>query len=216
MNPQTLPQTKEEFWKVYWFTPLQMVTLINPKSYDYEFMVELRHFVIRAGKTEQVPGTIANIYLSQMTRIMAQDEEKMEFLSDFALMKVFYDRLIVDVKNLVNDIDTTPAYMRNVPEHMKASGEPETPPWQATQTSIPETNSSMTNTWQAPTPKVEAPVEQTTAETTTPTESKEYTKDFEYQGIKYTAVTKKNGGTMYYKAGKLTSESEYSKAASML
>lgn len=205
MNPQILPQTKEEFYKLYWFTPLQLVTLVNPKEYDYPFMVEMRHFIIGAGKTEIVPGNIANIYLSQMTRIMAQDDDRMEFLSDYALMKRYFDQLIVDVKSLVNDVDTTPAYMKDVPEHMKVSGESETPPWQQPTSTLPEHNSTMSDRWTPPEPKTEpkAPV-------------KDETKEFDLNSIKYKAVIKKTGGSMYYKDGKLTSSAEYQKAASLL
>lgn len=199
MNPQTQTQTKEEFWKLYWFTPLQMITVVNTKAADYPFQVEGRHFIIKAGGKEKIPGTVANIYLSQMTRILAQDEDKMDHLSDFALMKIYYDRLIVDVENLIKEIDLTPEYLKDVPEHMKVSGAPETPPWQAPTSTIPETNSTMTNTYEAK---------------TEPKEDVE--KEFELEGVKYKYILTKTGKKMYYKNGQLTSESDYAKAASLL
>lgn len=122
--------TRDEFWKQYWFTPMHMVTLVNPKETDYHFMVEMRNFVIKAGAQETMPGTVANVFLSQMTRILAQDDDKMEHLSDFALMKKYYDKLIVNVKNLVPNLDNTPSYLKDVPETMKA----ETPPWEEPKT----------------------------------------------------------------------------------
>jgi len=202
-----MPMTKDEFWKVYYFSPLQMVTLINTKSYDYKFMVEGRNFIIRAGVKEKVPGTIANVYLSQMTRIMAQDDDKMQFLSDFALMRVYYDKLIVDVENLINEVNNTPAYLSNVPEHMKTTGAPEAPPWQAlAKSAIPETNSQMSNTWgkkaeQASTP--DAPV-------------KEVTKEFEFEGAKYKMTVDKNDKENFFKDGTRISAADYAKTASML
>lgn len=131
------PLTKKEFWDKYWFTPLQMVTIVNPKETDYPFMVEMRSFVIKAGATEQMPGTVANVYLSQMTKILAQDDEKMEHLSDFQLMKVYYDKLIVDVKSLMPEANTVPSYLKDVSETMKADA-PETPPWQQPEEEVKE------------------------------------------------------------------------------
>lgn len=202
MNP-TQPLTKKEFWSVYWFTPLHMVTLINPLADDYKFMVEMRHFVVRAGATEQMPGTVANVYLSQMTRILAQMEDKMEFLSDFMLMKQYYDRLIVDSKSMMPEDNSQPAYLAQVPTSMQGQA-PETPPWQAPKqqvapTPMPENNSTMRDT----------------LKDTDLKETKEV-KEFEHDGAKYKMVVNKRGNNMYYKNGGMTSETEYAKAASML
>lgn len=193
--------TKEDFWKSYWFTPFQMVTVINLKAEDYPFMVEGRHFVIRSGTKEKIPGTVANIYLSQMTRILAQDDDKMSFLSDFALMKQYFDKLIVDVENLVQDYDNTPTYLKQVPDHMKVSGEPETPPWQAPVS--------------APVAEPEK-VEEVSPEPKKANVVKGEVKEFELNGSKFKMIINKNGDSMYYKDGHLTSEAEYAKNASLL
>ncbi len=211
MNP-TAPLTKKDFWATYWFSPMQMVTLTNPKVTDYLFMVEERHFIIRAGATESMPGTVANIYLSQMTRILAQDENRMEFLSDLNLMKIYYDKLIVDVKSLMPEYNVQPAYLSHVPEHMKAAA-PEVPPWQtAPKSTIPETNSAMTNTWEAPKaatpPQAEEPAKAVPA--------KEQTKEFEFEGVKYKMVVDKNDKEVFFKNGSRINAAEYSRIASML
>ena len=187
MQPH-MPMTKEEFWSKYWFTPMQLVTLINPKADDCMFMVEGRHFTIKAGATEQMPGTVANIYLNHMTRIMAQDDDRLELMSDFNLMKIYFDKLIVNVKDMMQETDNTPAYLRDLPEHMRAE-EPELPPWQ--QDKAPKT------------PEVKE-------------EAKPKTSEFTHDGVTYRMVVGKNDKTMYYKNGKLTSAAEYSKVASML
>lgn len=210
MQPTVMPLTKEEFWKLYWFSPLQMVTLINPKSYDFPFMVELRNFIIKAGAKEKMPGTVANLYLDQMTKIMAQDDDKLTLISDFAFRKLYYDKLIVDVESLIKEESTTPAYLKDIPDHLKLDAKDETPPWQQpnkVENSIPETNSAMTNTYD-PTPPTAPGAPQPTV---TPK-----TSEFEFEGIKYKMVIDKNDKTMYYKDNKLTSAVEYSKAASML
>jgi len=197
---QVMPMTKEEFWKVYWFSPLQMVTLINPKPYDYKFMVEMRNFIIKAGAKEKMPGTVANIYLSQMTRIMAQDEDKMNFLSDFALMRQYFDKLIVDVENLVKDVDNTPTYLKDIPAHMRTTDAPEAPPWQQTPSSIPETNSQMKNTVGEQPPKTVEPSE----------------KEFEFEGAKYKMTIDKNDKENFFRDGTRISAADYAKTASLL
>lgn len=190
-----MPMTKKEFNDVYWFSPLQMVTVINTKSYNYPFMVEGRNYMIKAGSKEKVPGTIANVYLSQMTRIQAQDDDKMQYLSDYALMRQYYDKLIVNVDDLISEVDSAPAYLSNTPEHMKVTGAPETPPWQApTESAIPAPNSDMKNT----------------------VDRKEETKEFELNGMKYKMTIDKNDKENYFRDGTRVSAADYSKAASMI
>lgn len=193
-QPATImPMTKDEFWKQYWFSPLQMVTLVNPK-YDYKFMVEGRNFFIKSGATEKLPGTVANVYLSQMSRIMAQDDDKMQYLSDFALMRQYYDALIVDVENMVKEVSNTPAYLSDVPAHVRAAEASETPPWQ--QPAAP----------QAP---ISPPVE-------TPKEVEPTTKEFELEGSKFRMVIDKNDKETYFRDGKRIDAPTYAKAASMV
>ena len=194
-QPATImPMTKDEFWKTYWFSPYHTVTLVNPK-YDYKFMVEGRNFFIKAGATEPLPGTVANVYLSQMTRIMAQDDDKMQHLSDFALMRQYYDQLIVDVVSSIKEVDNTPAYLSNVPEHVKTEAASETPPWQQPAQTQPETPP--------------APVEP-------PKEVEPTTKEFEHEGVKYKMTVDKNDKETFFKNGVRISAADYSKAASMI
>jgi len=213
MNPdinQVVPLTKKEFWAKYWFSPLQMVTLKNPKQTDYNFMVEMRNFVVRAGATETMPGTVANVYLSQMTRIMAQDDEKMEHLSDFNLMKIYFDKLIVNVKDMMRETNNQPAYLKDVPTTMRGEA-PETPPWQApVGSTIPVTNSDMKNTWDAPKQAV-APITEEP-----PKETKESVKEFEFEGGKFKMVVDKNNNETYFRDGRRVKAADYAKAASML
>lgn len=191
---------------MYWFQPTDLVTLINPLTTDYNFMVELRHFVVRAGSKEQMPGTVANVYLSEMTRLLAQVEDKFQHLSDLQLMKEFYDRLIVDKKSLLQEVDTRPAYLSQVPETMQGQA-PETPPWQQPQ-EAPKT-APMT-----PMPEQTGTMRDTLSDTDLK-ETKEV-KEFEHDGSKFKMVVNKRGGSMYYKDGKMISETEYAKTASML
>lgn len=137
---QNGPIDKAAFNRRYWFTSLQLVEVMNPLwlkegdgfvSKDYQFTVEMRHFIIRAGGQEKFPGVIANVYLDQITKIMAQNEDKLEFMSDPNLMKQYYDRVIVNVENLAPEYDPTPSYMQNVAPTSIGQAVDDTPPWAA-------------------------------------------------------------------------------------
>lgn len=208
------PITKEDFWKTYWFSPLQMVTLINPQSYDFPFMVELRNFVIKAGRKEKMPGTVANVYLNLMVGIMAQDDDKMTLLSDFTFKAMYYNKLILDVESLIQENDPLPAYLKDVPEHLKTSVTDETPPWQQADrvaNSVPETNSDMTNTYDTTPPAKPGAVNATLNP-----KAKAETKEFELNGLTFKSVTDKDGVTTFFKNDVEIKEADYSKAASMI
>lgn len=202
MPPQTQFLSKEDWAKKYWFNSLQMVTVVNPKAEDWPFMVEMRHFIIKAGSKERFPGVIANVYLDQMAKIMAQDDDRLGFMADPTLKAQYYDKLIVDVESLVNEIDTSvPNYLKDVPKTAIMQPE-ERAPW----TENMERSSDI-----APMPPVVVP-EQPKVETPVKAE----TKEFELEGTKYKLVVSKDGREMFYKDGKMTNAAEYAKAASML
>jgi hypothetical protein len=189
--------TKKEWVARYWFSPLQMIQLVNPRDTDYRFMVEMRHFIIKASDNVSLPGTVANVYLSQMTRILAQEDNKMQHLSDYNLMAQYYDKLIVDVTSMVQEVNNEPAYLSKMPARTLDTPT-ETPPWQNKQAQ-------------------QAPVAPVAPEPKTPApEVKEEVKEFKQGDNKYKMIVNKSGNRMYYMNDKLTSEAKYSKAASML
>jgi hypothetical protein len=94
----------------YWHSNSVIVTVANPRNEDYKFSAvaqagldsgtgkmreEQRHYRVPAGGSERFPGPIANIYLDQMTKLLAQEEDKIHFLIDYALKAQYYDRLTV-------------------------------------------------------------------------------------------------------------------------
>lgn len=185
------PFTQADFNQQYWFSSLQMVTVVNPKDSDFEFMVEGRHFMVRAGATERLPGVIANVYLDMMTKIIAQDDKNLSYMSDPQLMRVYYDKIIVDKEDMIQEHANVPAYMRNIPT---TATEPsvDTPPW-------------------------EAPVEQPAAPVVPepPKEVKPETKEFTYEDSTYKLTVDKNGKELYFQNGKRITPEVYFKAASM-
>lgn len=205
------PITKEEFVQRYWFSTLQMVTVINPKNYEFPFMVEGRHFVIAASSKERFPGIIANVYLDQMARIMAQDKDELGFLADPTLKKLYYDQLIVNVESLVNEASSVPSYLRNVPTSAIRQAPVERAPWDA---ALGERASDIAPT--APPIAPPQPYSPPPQPTPTPVVAEETSKDFELDGRKYKIVTRKDGRKMHYIDGKLSDSASYNKAASML
>lgn len=206
MNP-TQQLTKEDFYKKYWFNSLQMVTVINPKPEDWPFMVEMRRFIIKSGATERFPGVIANVYLDQMSKILAQDDEKLGYMADPSLRRLYYDKLIVNVEELVNDYNPTPEYLRNVPVSAQGTAPSEKAPWEENMERATDIAPNI-----APAPPVSIP--ETPEQPEVPAEPE--TKEFELEGSKYKSVINKKGNAMFYKNGQMTTSAEYNRAASML
>jgi len=209
------PLNNQQFNDQYWFNSLQMVEVRNPAWYreggtgepvnrDFPFMVEMRHFIIPAGGTEEFPGPIANLYLDQMSKMLAQNEEKLAFMTDPALKKLYYDQLIVNVRSLVQEADSsTPEYLKNVAPRAFAQPDDETPPWQENMERARDV---------VPPPQVKDTVVKTEQNSVQePTE-----RQFEYDGSNYKMIVNAKGNKQYYKDGKLVSVADYQKAASML
>jgi hypothetical protein len=187
--PKTPITSRSEWHEQYFFTPFQQITVINPRSEDYNFTVEGRHFMVGAGSSQTFTGTIANVYLDMMTRILAQEDDKMEYLSDFNLMAAYFDKLIVDKIDLERQAEVVPQYLREVRE----SAATEQAPWQLLPPKPPVAPEP---------PKVQ--------------EAEEEVKEFEQGGSQYKSLKRKDGRLMFYKDNKLTSEAEFAKAVSML
>lgn len=205
------PLNQADFNKKYWFNSLQMVTVTNPKSEDWPFMVEMRHFIVRAGEHERLPGVIANVYLDQMSKILAQDDDKLSYMTDPNLRHVYYDKLIVDVENLAPEYNPIPAHLRNVPPSAQMAAPEATddrPPWES---GMERATDVMPN---APPPPAPAPPSQEAPKPASKPEAGE--KNFDLNGLKFSAVTSEQGETTFFKNGKAISEADYAKAASMI
>lgn len=223
--------TRSDFNKYYWFTSLQMVTVVNPTKKDFPFMVEMRHYMVKAGEQESFVGPIANVFLNHMAKTIAQDEERLEQMADVTLIAAMYKDLIIEVKNLAPEYDPT----NNWQHRMRAEGA-ELPPWAQNQPAAQpgaQQSPAPTPPWeQAPIPpNTERASEVATtapaapqAPPAAPSEPprqpepvtiKDETKSFDYNGIAFKAVTK-DGETRYYKNNKEITLADYSKAASMI
>lgn len=115
-----------EFNDKYWHTNTKIVTVVNPRTEDYVFQAasdvgidtssgkmktEIRHYRVPGGGNERFPGPIANMYLDQMSKLIAQDEDKIQFMIDYALKAQYYDQLIVSIEDLINSFQPSPEYL---------------------------------------------------------------------------------------------------------
>jgi hypothetical protein len=184
---------KAAFNAKYWFGTLQMVTVVNPLEQDWPFMVEMRHYIIKKGAKERFPGVIANVYLDQMSKILAQHDEQLGNMADPELKKIYYDKLIVSVDSLVQEHDNRPAYLQHVAPEAMLGAPDEVAPWErASQTPVA-----------SPEPP-KAPAKPEAGE-----------RSFDLNGLKFKMVTDEAGLATFFKNDKEIDEAAYAKAASM-
>lgn len=112
-QPQTPITTEEEFNRKFWYTPEQIVVVRNPLKVPFDFTVENRRYRVEAGKEQTLTGFIANVYLDQLSRIIAQNENKFEHMIDPALRAQYYDRLIVSFQDVVPVYNEIPDYLQS-------------------------------------------------------------------------------------------------------
>lgn len=116
-----------DFHKKYYFGLMKIVTVVNPRSEDYTFGAtiqgsmnmetgrmqdEQRTYQVKAGTHQRLPGPIANMYLDQMSKLIAQDDNKFQFMIDFALKAQYYDDLIIDVQDIIDTYQPMPQYLQ--------------------------------------------------------------------------------------------------------
>lgn len=213
-TPTAAPMTQDEWRQTYWYNSMQMITVINPKDEEWPFMVEGRHYVIGPRGQERFPGPIANVYLDIMSKILAQDDDRLGYMGDPNLRKIYYDKLTIDVEDLVPQASAVPAYMRPAsPQQPKQ----ERAPWDS---AMGERASDIVPDAPPPAPSFPEPRPTTPAgkvqEPKESTSGKAEEKSFELDGSTYKMVVAANGNRLHYKNGKLVSSADYNKAASML
>jgi hypothetical protein len=119
---------EKDFNDKYWFPNTKVVKVVNPRDEDFVFQstietgidittgkmrTESRKYRVAAGASEKFPGTVANIYLDQVSKLIAQDDDKIQFIIDFALRAQYYDKLIVGVDDILNTYQDFPTYLDN-------------------------------------------------------------------------------------------------------
>src|SRR5437763_243217 len=107
---------ESDFLTKYGFNNFKIVTVSNPTTKDHEIQItmevgvdpangklrtEARKYVVEAGGSERFPGVVALKYLDEMSKNLAQLEERFNLYVDYNTRSEYYDRLIVDVEDLV-------------------------------------------------------------------------------------------------------------------
>lgn len=118
---------EKEFATEYFFNNMQMVTVTNPLTEDFEFGIQLevgvdmatgqprtdnRRYKVKKGSFERFPGPVANLYLDQIWRQIAQEKGDMglgEF-GDFKRRAELYDDLVLEVQDMLNTHVNLPQY----------------------------------------------------------------------------------------------------------
>lgn len=118
---------EKEFAKEYFFNNMQMVTVVNPLTQDFEFGIQLevgvdvatgqpktdnRRYRVKHGGTERFPGPVANLYLDQVWRQIAQEKGDMGLgeYADFKRRAELYDDLVLEIQDMLNTHVTLPQY----------------------------------------------------------------------------------------------------------
>lgn len=132
---------EQSFIAKYWHPNTEVVTVTNPTTEDYIFSAtvdakidiktgrpqpEMRQYRVKKGGSERFPGSIANMYLSQMSSILAQKEGRLERMIDFTEKSKYYDQLTADSEDLIASYSPNPAYAEDN-QHVVAPVETEVP-----------------------------------------------------------------------------------------
>jgi len=124
MQPEPIID-EQGFIAKYWHPNTEVVTVINPTSDDYIFKAtvdagvdmktgrprpEMREYRVPKGGSERFPGSIANMYLDQMSRQLAQKDNRLDRMVDFSERAKYYDQLTADTEDLIAAYTPNPAY----------------------------------------------------------------------------------------------------------
>jgi hypothetical protein len=118
---------EKDFHEKYWFDNMKIITVVNPLTEEYKLNTvvvvgidvatgkqreESRTYRVPAGGHERFPGSIANQYLDQVSRLVAQNDGQFANFIDFRLRAQYYDDLIVKVEDILNSYQPYPDYLR--------------------------------------------------------------------------------------------------------
>lgn len=109
---------EKAFLDKYNFDNYVHITVSNPTTKDFTFLMmiqtgidrqtarpreEHRTFMVPAGSRERFVGSVANLYLDQMSKQIAQDAGTFGDISDWGARAKYYDDLIVSIDDPFHD-----------------------------------------------------------------------------------------------------------------
>lgn len=140
MQPEQILD-EQAFIAKYWHPNTELITVLNPTTEDYIFKAtvdatidlktgrpkpEMREYRVPKGGSERFPGSVANMYLSQMSSILAQKEGRLDRMIDFTERSKYYDQLTADTEDLIASYSANPAYAEDN-SHVQKDTESEVP-----------------------------------------------------------------------------------------
>lgn len=144
---------EQAFLAKYWYPSTHVVTVLNPRVADYQFQatvnvgldmasgkpkVEPRQYMVKGGGKQRFPGPIANMYLDQMAKLIAQDDKNFGAFIDFTERAKYYDQLVVTTEDLIEQYHEFPQYKE---EEKVEESKPEEVPFAAAKTEKPKKES---------------------------------------------------------------------------
>lgn len=86
----------------------QQVTVTNPTSEDFAFMVHSKSYVVAAGSTAKMPGYMAWVYVNKIAVQMAQKAGDFSHWNEEGFRKTYYDKIVVGVDDVMQTVVPEP------------------------------------------------------------------------------------------------------------
>ncbi len=89
-----------EIIKPYWwlFNRDDVITVINPLDYDYQFGSEGEMYIVPKGDTCPIPGYMANVYVKGIVDELMQKDNKLTQMTDKLHREEYVSKVVVHVK----------------------------------------------------------------------------------------------------------------------
>jgi hypothetical protein len=109
--------------RIFSWTEDQHITVINPTSEDFKFKVHAKEYQLGAGKSAKMPGYIAWVYVYNMASQLCQADNKYNSWNEEGFRQKYYEKLVVGVDAIVQDVVDEPEPAVHVFEDDKAGDE---------------------------------------------------------------------------------------------
>jgi hypothetical protein len=108
MDPKSFPWTED-----------QQVTVTNPTTETYKWMVHSKAYELGAGRTAKMPGYIAWVYVYGLSSQMAQADGVFNRWNEEGFRQEYFDKLVAGYDNLIQTVEV------EEPSLVEALDEPE-------------------------------------------------------------------------------------------
>jgi hypothetical protein len=98
------------------WTDSQQVTITNPTAEDHIWKVYGKEYRLPAGRSAQVPGYIAWIYVYNMAAMAAQADKKWDRWNEIEVRKDYFAKFVVGIQPIIQEIELEPDPVQLVDE----------------------------------------------------------------------------------------------------